>query len=134
MRIHRWAYLAGAALSGLAISAAANDGRSATGSGQPELLTGGIGQASQQAMRQAAPQYGLGMTFATRSGQYVADVDVVIRDGQGRQVVDTTVDAPMMLVDLPPGRYTVQANYDGREQSRQVSVPQQGHRQLVMHW
>jgi hypothetical protein len=39
-----------------------------------------------------------------------------------------------MLVDLPGGRYTVQATCDGRTQQRQTSVAEEGHRQLVMHW
>lgn len=100
----------------------------------PEVIVGGVGAASQQAMRQAAPQYGLGMTFATRNGDYLADVGVVIRDRQGRQMVSTISEGPMMLVDLPGGRYQVEATYQGQEQQRQVTVPESGHRQLVMHW
>lgn len=102
--------------------------------GSPEVIVGGVGAASQQMMRQVAPQYGLGMTFATRSGNYLADVGVVIRDQQGRQVVSTVSEGPMMLVDLPGGRYAVEATYQGRELVRQVTVPESGHRQLVMHW
>ena len=100
----------------------------------PEVIVGGVGSASQQVMRQVAPQYGLGMTFATRSGDYLADVDVVIRDQQGRQVVSTVSEGPMMLVDLPGGRYQVEATYQGQELQRQVTVPESGHRQLLMHW
>lgn len=102
--------------------------------GSPDVIFGGVGAGSQQAMRQAAPQYGLGVTFATRSGDYVADVNVVIRDRQGRQVVSTVSEGPMMLVDLPAGRYEVEATYQGQEQQRQVTVPESGHRQVVMYW
>lgn len=102
--------------------------------GRPEVIVGGVGAASQQAMRQAAPQYGLGMTFATRSGDYVADVGVVIHDQQGRQVVSTVSEGPMMLVDLPAGRYQVEATYQGQERQQQVTVPKSGHRQIMMHW
>ncbi|WP_157118917.1 carboxypeptidase regulatory-like domain-containing protein [Azohydromonas lata] len=102
--------------------------------GGPDVIVGGVGATSQQMMRQVAPQYGLGMTFATRSGDYLADVGVVIRDQQGREVVSTVSEGPMMLVDLPGGRYAVEATYQGRELERRVTVPESGHRQLVMHW
>ncbi|WP_051243229.1 carboxypeptidase regulatory-like domain-containing protein [Azohydromonas australica] len=129
MKIGMTAIVIGAALfmgSGAALAASQQAG--------PEVIVGGAGAASQQAMRQAASQYGLGMTFATRNGDYVADVDVVIRDQKGHQVVSTVSEGPMMLVDLPGGRYQVEATYQGQEQQRQVTVPESGHRQLVMHW
>lgn len=129
MRISMTAIMVGAAM--FMASAAAPAAPQQVG---PDVIVGGVGTGSQQAMRQAASQYGLGATFATRSGDYVADVDVVIRDRQGRQVVSTVSEGPMMLVDLPAGRYEVEATYQGQEQQRQVTVSASGHRQVVRHW
>jgi hypothetical protein len=103
---------------------------------QPDirLRSGGVGEAEQQAMRDAARDYSLGMSFTNRRGEYVAGVVVSIRDAAGQELVSTTSDGPLMLVDLPPGRYQVQASYAGQPRQQTVVVPPKGRRQLAFSW
>ena len=95
-------------------------------------LSGGVGQAEVAAMREAAPDYDLGLVFATREGNYLANVRVTVSDRRGREILTTVTDGPMVLVDLPPGSYRVEASANGRTVTRDVSVPRAGHRQAIL--
>ncbi len=76
-------------------------------------VTGGIGETESNAMKAAAGHYDLMLTFAERSGAYLADVKVNIADRSGDSVLDL-VSGPILLVDLPAGRYTVRADVEGK--------------------
>jgi hypothetical protein len=86
-------------------------------------VCGGIGQNEQQEMKQAASKYDLMVTFAASNGAYVADVDVDIADARGNQMLSTTCDGPIMLVDLPKGgNYKIMAEAGGRTLTRNAEV------------
>jgi hypothetical protein len=97
-------------------------------------LQGGVGEAEQQQMKAAAADYSLGLTFASDSGAYLADVAVRVLDAKGRAVFDTTVRNPIVLVDLPPGRYSIEATYQGRTQRSSVDLAQGKSRALTLRW
>jgi hypothetical protein len=91
-------------------------------------LCGGIGAEEAAYMKERARQYGLMLTFATRDGSYLADVDVDIRDAHGRPVLTANCDGPIMLVDLPAGAtYRVHAETGGYVLDRSVHVNAYGH-------
>lgn len=100
-------------------------------------LCGGVGEDEAAYMKQAAMRdYDLMMTFAERSGNYMANVDVTIRDNRGNIVLETVCDAPMLLVDLPPGSYRLRAEADGRalERSARVANSKGRARQATFIW
>jgi hypothetical protein len=86
-------------------------------------LTGGVGHDEREAMRAAARDFNLYLSFAQHgTGAFVALVDVAIRDAQGREVVSIPQAGPILMAQLPRGTYNVEATYEGRTQTRQVSV------------
>ena len=97
-------------------------------------VTGGVGQGEVEAMRQLAAEYSLGMTFAARTGQYLAGVKVDITDQSQASVFSAVSDGPMLFANLPRGRYNVTANYQGQTLTRQVALTGEGHRELILHW
>jgi hypothetical protein len=97
-------------------------------------LQGGVGEAERQQMKAAAADYSLGLTFAADSGAFLADVAVRVLDAKGRAVFDTTVRNPIVLVDLPAGRYTVEATYQGRTQRSSVTLAQGKSRAVTLRW
>jgi hypothetical protein len=100
--------------------------------------TGGIGEDEAKAMQDAARQYPLTLEFAARTGEdrggYLADVDVAIRDGHGKQVLQTRADGPFLLVRLPPGRYVVTAKHEDTQRSRRIDVSGRGAHRVVFSW
>lgn len=100
-------------------------------------LCGGIGESEANYLKQtAARDYDLMMTFASRNGEYVADVSVAIEDGKGNQVLRTMCGGPIMLVDLPKtGTYRIHAQTAGLTLNRTVHVKvKQRANQLVFAW
>jgi hypothetical protein len=77
---------------------------------------GGVGHSEQQQFKAAAPHHDAMLTFATPSGAYVADVDVLITSDDGRVVLHGTCSGPLMLIDVPStGRYHVTATFNGKD-------------------
>ncbi|QAU34043.1 hypothetical protein [Janthinobacterium sp. 17J80-10] len=101
-------------------------------------LCGGVSEDESAYMKKiAAKDYDLMMTFAEKSGNYVADVAVAIKDARGKTLLEATCDGPIMLVDLPAaGGYRIHAETAGKAIDRTVLVKgDKGHlRQLTFAW
>lgn len=110
--------------------------------GAVDYISGGIGKDEADALKQQSADYALTLEFAsarsaegdTRPGAYLADVAVDIRDAQGRQMLDTTSQGPLLLVRLPPGDYTVQAEWNGVRKQHSVDLPEGARRHVVFMW
>lgn len=86
-------------------------------------LCGGIGEEESTYMKQEAKDYDLMLTFATRRGAYLANVDVDITDAGGNSVLQLACDSPILLVDLPKGgTYKVRAETAGYTLNKTVRV------------
>jgi len=100
--------------------------------GTVTVLNGGADLDQAERLRQMAQQYPLRVVFSVRSGDYaVADEFVILRDGQ--PVAEVPSAGPWLLVDLPPGRYTLQATFEGQLSERAFTVSRQGTGATV-HW
>jgi len=105
--------------------------------GAVEYVSGGIGLDESEAMKAAAKDYPLALTFAAQrngTADYVANVGVSIQDAQGKSVLQATSEGPYMLVKLPAGRYKVSATYNGAAQEREVSVQGGATARAVFEW
>lgn len=125
------AVFAGSALAGDAMSrqdlSAKNQDRSTNSAhnSQIDYRIGGVGNAEQQAMQQVRGQYPLSLTFVEMiggHGAYTVGAQVEIRDRQGRTVLSTETDGPLMFVDLPDGEYTITARREGQTHERRVRI------------
>ena len=110
--------------------------------GSVDYVSGGIGKDEADALRRQSVDYPLTLEFASARGTtasgdaaYVADVDVNIADAGGRQVLTTHSGGPLLLVRLPPGEYTVVAEWNGVRKEHHVDIPQGGgRRHVVLTW
>jgi len=78
--------------------------------------SGGIGSAEAQVFERALARHPLAIELLEHDGRaeaYTADARVRITDAGGRTVLDAQAQGPFMLVDLPPGRYAVDATLHG---------------------
>lgn len=97
-------------------------------------LTGGIGEDESAAMRMEARHYPVSMFFAAgKDNAFLADVKVTVRNKAGKEVL-TTAAGPILLVNLPSGRYTVTAERNSKVLQRTVLVGKTGEKQIVFHW
>jgi hypothetical protein len=90
--------------------------------GSVSFLSGGIGSEEVEAIEAAAPNYSLTVQFSASTGAFLASVPVKITDAGGHVVLDTTTEGPYLLVNLEPGRYTVDAMLDGISRGTEVTI------------
>jgi hypothetical protein len=61
--------------------------------------------------------------FLVSAGNYLSNIAVRITDSNDREIVNTTTAGPWLILDLPAGRYNVQATRsNGDEQGVQIEV------------
>ncbi len=89
----------------------------------PVIWTGGISEQE----RAEAPSTGTRLVFFVSAGNYLSNIAVRITDSNDREIVNTTTAGPWLILDLPAGRYNVQAtrsNGDSRASRLKLSPGQ----------
>lgn len=106
--------------------------------GAIRFLTGGIGVDEARAMRAAAQNYALAITFVLlecQTAQFVAEVEVEIRTEAGTALLTTVTRGPYLFVDLPEGRYHLSARGQaGDSRERTFQVKKGKHTSLRLEW
>ena len=90
--------------------------------GEVVWVGGGTSGAEIEALAARESEFGLKLVFTLLEGNWLAGVDVTVRDAAGTVVLEQRDTGPVLLARLPRGRYTVTAVSDGRSQARAVSV------------
>jgi hypothetical protein len=87
-----------------------------------EVINGGVDLDQADAIKRIQSRYPLRVELSGRGGDYyVADrVKVLQRDEVVAEIPDA---GPWLLIDVPPGRYTLVADFGGTELRRDVLVP-----------
>ncbi len=94
-------------------------------------ISGGVGMDERAEMKAKMHDYNLLLTFAEKSGAYLADVEVVVRSVDGKKGFDAVSEGPFLYASLPPGKYKVSVEYGGKNQSRVVTL---GRAHEVFYW
>ncbi|KVK89874.1 carboxypeptidase regulator [Burkholderia ubonensis] len=102
--------------------------------GDVSFVSGGVGQDESTAFQRNEAAWPLALRFTGAGGEFLADVHVRITDAKGAEVLKTDASGPYMLVKLPPGRYTVQASYQGKDETRSVTVTAKGGARQAFTW
>ena len=97
-------------------------------------VSGGVGADSREELLAKEKDYNLKIVVAATSGDYLADVQIVIDSARNERVLDATMEGPILLAILAPGTYTVKATSDAQTQTRTVTIGSQGLRQVDFRW
>lgn len=90
--------------------------------GPVAAVSGGVTEEERERLNAMAQDFNLKIVMATRSGAYLADVAVVVRDEAGKPVLETRADGPWVLARLPAGRYSVEGSANGAAVRKTVAV------------
>ena len=85
-------------------------------------LSGGIGDEEREAIDQARKNYNTKLVLAEASGSYVSVVMLHITTVLGRPVISIPSAGPLVLLQLPPGPYLINATYEGRSAQKRFDV------------
>ena len=111
----------------------------AQGGGMPrgtDYVTGGISKGEADELRAHARSFPLEIQFARRmdvGNAFAADVRVRIIDARGVTVLEVPSADPILLANVPPGRYTIEATLDGQTKRHTINVGR-GHAQTTFVW
>jgi hypothetical protein len=98
-------------------------------------LSGGADEPARTAMRREADEFSLRLQFAAGDdGRYVSDVQVMVSDLDGERVLALPRTGPLLYLDLPTGRYVVQARLGDSVLTRGVAVGERPGRIAQFHW
>lgn len=75
-----------------------------------QAVTGGVGGVSENTITSIENNYNLKLVYTGEGGMYLSDVDVVIKDASGKELVKGLTDGPFLLVKLEPGRYFIESS------------------------
>ena len=108
--------------------------RGATGQGW-RYVSGGIGLDERGQFTQMRGDYSLRVATAARgSGAYLAAVELTITDQSGTRIFQRELDGPLLLIDLPPGRYLVEATLAGEVRRTQTRIAADERREIYFYF
>jgi len=87
--------------------------------GQITYITGGVGSDEAAAVKQAESKYPLSLEFVQHAkprDEFLANVDVTIRDQAGKTALKTTSDGPFLLGKMP----NWEVHSDGRRRGQKL--------------
>lgn len=87
-----------------------------------EYMTGGFGYDERQEMAAMAKAFNVKAVFSAQSGDYLADVVVTITKVSGAVVMKLPGAGPWLFVKLPPGKYAINAVYEGKEKNQVIDA------------
>jgi hypothetical protein len=124
--------LATLALSALPAEAQPSRGRTSDGIA---FAAGGISVSEQQDLERHKDRFSLWVTTSARkSGAYLADVQVKISDSAGKVLFNAPLPGPWLFIDLPPGRYAIEATHRGKPQTRSMQIRAGDRHQMVLYF
>jgi hypothetical protein len=97
-------------------------------------ISGGVGVEERDGLRAKERDYNLKIVTAAKSGDYLSRVRIVIESASKEQMLETTMEGPILLVKLPPGSYTIKATAGSQTQSQTVTVAGESLRQVDFRW
>jgi hypothetical protein len=105
--------------------------------GAISYVSGGFGKEEVQAFEAASKPYPLSLEFAIKHAphaEFTADVHVMVKDAQGKSLLDTRSAGPFLLAKLPTGHYTVTAEQHGQTLTRTADVAMHKSAHLLFLW
>ena len=102
-------------------------------------INGGFGQEEAARMREISAEFPIRLTFTRHNGtqntdEFVADVNVRVRDSTGQTVVAVAGQGPIFLLRVPDGTYRVEAERDGEVKTRRIDVVGGRHQEIAFSW
>ena len=85
-------------------------------------ISGGVGHGERDILEKEAGKYNLKVILAAVSGDYLADVKVIIKDTDGKLLLETLPNGPWLFIKLSEGAYKITASLEGREQTKTINV------------
>lgn len=98
------------------------------------FLSGGVGGEARAELEAVSSQYRLRVVDSTTDGAFASGVQLRLKNSEGRVVLDTRTDGPILLANPPAGRYTLESSFQGQLKTQQIEVPSEGQKRVSQRW
>ncbi len=106
-----------------------------TQAGSVALVSGGVGEEERAALLAVRNDFNVRLTLAEKgSGAFLYGVLVTVSDAAGRQLAQAAARGPWLYTRLPPGQYTIAAEYEGTKSAQTVRVAEGAARDLYFYF
>jgi len=119
------ALLAGALSASYGTSTFAEDASAppqAVSEGNITYISGGVGSDEEDAIKSEASKYDLLISNAKKNGGFTINAHIVIKNSGGQEILDVDNAGPLFYVNLPSGKYVVQATSRGQQKVQSVNI------------
>lgn len=97
------------------------------------FITGGVGETERSQINEISEAFNLRVVTAKTNGDYLSGVNLTIRNEKGAPMLSTVTQGPLLLAQLPPGKYTVTANLGSEVRQEVVMVDRARQAVVLMH-
>jgi hypothetical protein len=121
------------ALSGAGEAGAISEAKTTQGE---TYISGGVALGERAMLDRKRADFSLWVATAVKkTGSYLSDVLIRISDPGGKTVLDARLDGPWLLMNLKPGRYTVEARFRDQMQRKTTTINNKGdHREMLFYF
>ena len=102
-----------------------------------DFIMGGIGSDESQAILAEGKWWPLTIEFSEHTADgdvWISDARVRIANAADQTVFDQVCDGPLLLVNLPPGAYTVAAQHKASIKIQKIQLVKGESRRISVHW
>lgn len=85
-------------------------------------VSGGVGDAEFAAITQMESNFTTKFMFIGEGGIYLSSVSINIANADGTPILNTVTDGPVLLINLAPGKYTIQVSSGGISETKKVRL------------
>jgi hypothetical protein len=97
-------------------------------------VSGGVGDEERERIQAFARDFSLELLLVSKSGAYLANVDVVIKDARGKQLLAAKTEGPLFYAKLPKGHYKLEATKSGETVRKTTDLSGNGQRKLILRF
>lgn len=98
-------------------------------------LNGGVDDQQREEMKEARKDFNLQLIFSEKqSGKFVTDVDIDIQTMAGKEILQLSKVGPILMTQLPAGKYQIKASSGDQTQTKTVRVHKSEIRDLYFYW
>jgi len=95
-----------------------------------EYINGGAGFEQRDAIAAVQSRFPLRIVLSGKGGEYIVADTLTVRDSNG-EVVAVQDAGPLVMMNLQPGKYTIEASYLGKTRSTTVQLGRAPH---TLNW
>ena len=119
----------------LAVMGSANAAQTGVTPSGRSYVSGGVSDDERETLQTQQERYNLWIVTALRrTGEYLSAVHLKIIDAHQKVVFDAPLEGPWLMIDLPLGKYTIEAKLDDQSLKRQTTIHAGDHHQAIFYF